>query len=412
MRAFVRIIIFALLANLRTASGNDWPQFLGPFRNGDSGSPLPARAWPKEGPAVIWHKSVGAGFSGPVVSDKSLLLFHRIGDEEILECWDAESGKLKWKTGDPTAYHDDFGFDEGPRATPSTYQSRVYTYGAEGLLRCSDLISGKKVWSVDCQKEFGARKGFFGIGCSPLVESSYLVLNVGGKNGAGIVAFERSTGKVSWKATDDEASYSSPISAELGGGKLILSLTRTELVALEPADGKVIYRFPFSPPIHSSVTAATPLIVGNDIFLSASYDLGAIMLRVENNSPKKIWSGSDILSNHYATCIYREGFLFGIHGRTDPGFSPEASLRCIDARTGKMFWEEKNFGAATLILAGKEMLIMRENGELIRAPAASNRFTPLSRAQVLPNHVRAMPALANGRFFARSKDQLFCLDLN
>ena len=412
MKALGLMTGVALLAQMEIAGGNDWPQFLGPSRNGDSGTPLPAAAWSKEGPRVRWHKPIGAGFSGPVVAGKSLLIFHRLDDQEVLECWEAESGKPKWKNSHPTAYHDDFGFDEGPRATPTVTENQVFTYGAEGFLRCSDLASGQTTWSVDCQKGFGARKGFFGIGSSPLVEARAVILNAGGKNGAGIVAFDRSTGKVLWKATDDEASYSSPVAANFGGRKLILCVTRTELVSLEPAGGKLIFQFPFSPPIHSSVTAATPLLIADDIFLSASYDLGAVMLHVDHDSPRKIWSGADILSNHYATSVYSEGFLYGIHGRTDPGLSPEPSLRCIEARTGKLSWEEKNFGAASVILAGKELLIMKESGELIRAPAASKGYAPVSRAQVLPNHIRAMPALANGCLFARSKDRVFCLDLN
>src|SRR5207249_4785033 len=159
-------------------------------------------------------RKIGAGFSGPVVAAGKLILFHRIDDKETVECLDAEKGMRLWSSSYPTHYRDDFGFDEGPRATPAIAEGRVYTYGAEGVVSCWNLADGKKLWSVDGNKEYGAPKGFFGIACSPLVEGDSVLLNIGGRDGAGIVAFDKATGKVRWKATDQEASYSSPVAAD------------------------------------------------------------------------------------------------------------------------------------------------------------------------------------------------------
>jgi len=121
---------------------------------------------------VVWQKSVGQGFSAPVVAQQKLILFHRLDDKETVECLDAKSGKQLWLFDYPTAYRDDFGFDEGPRATPCIAAGNVYTYGAEGMLHCIDFGTGKKIWSVNAKTEFQAPKGFFGIACSPLVESN------------------------------------------------------------------------------------------------------------------------------------------------------------------------------------------------------------------------------------------------
>jgi len=126
---------------------------------------------------------------------------------------------------------------------------------------------------------------------------------------------------------------------------------------------------------------------------------------------EKPWTSAEVLSNHYATSIHYNGFLYGIHGRTDPGFEPAASLRCVELLTGKLRWEKKEFGAATLTLAGGQLLILTERGELIRAAASPSGYLPSVRAQILPTQVRAHPALADGRFYARSKDKLVCLDL-
>jgi outer membrane protein assembly factor BamB len=413
------------LSALRTAIGvsilvwaasglaSDWPQLLGPTRNGIYSGPELAESWPKEGPAVVWQRQVGQGFSGPAVASGKLVLFHRQDEREVVECLEAGTGKALWSFGYPTAYHDDFGFDEGPRATPTIAEGMVYTYGAEGVLTCCELASGKKLWSVDAKRQFQAPKGFFGIGSSPLLEGNALLVNIGGRNGAGIVAFEKGSGKVLWKATEDEASYSSPVAVIFGSRHLALVLTRSELAAVEPANGEVSFRFPFQPPIRNSVTAAMPVVVGDLIFVSASYGTGAALLHVKQDGRgiEKLWSSDDALSCHYATAIEHDGFLYGIHGRTDPGFEPPASLRCVELKSGKLRWQQENFGAATLILAGRELLALTERGELLRVPASSEGFKTVARVQILPNQARAHPALADGLFYARSKDKLVCVDL-
>jgi outer membrane protein assembly factor BamB len=401
----------ALAGAAASAASSDWQQFLGPTRNGVyAGSDL-AEAWPKEGPRRVWQIETGQGHSGPAVLGGRVILFHRLEDKEIVECLESTTGKRMWRVDYPSSYRDDFGFDEGPRATPAIDDNRVYTFGAEGVLHCADLQTGKKLWSVDCKRDFAVQKGFFGIACSPLVEGNAILLNIGGRDGAGIVAFDKRDGKVLWKATDHKASYSSPITATINGQRYGFFLTLGALVALDPEQGKVLFQYPFTPPIRSSVTAATPVIVGDLVFISASYGAGAVLLKVKTNGPEKVWADDDALSNHYATSVHHGGFLFGIHGRTDPGFEPGASLKCVELATGKTRWQKDSFGAATILLAGDQLLILTERGELIRTPASTEGYKPNARAQILPGQVRAFPALAGGLLFARSKDKLACFDL-
>jgi outer membrane protein assembly factor BamB len=400
------IQLFSFLV-LTHASASDWPQFLGPARDGVYAGTDLADSWPKEGPPVVWRKKVGQGFSGPAVSGGRLILFHRTGDKEAVECLDAGTGKLLWNFDYPTGYRDDFGFDEGPRATPTIAQGKVFTFGAEGSLHCLEFQTGKKIWSINTKTEFGAAKGFFGMVCSPLVEGSAVLLNVGGPNGAGIVAFDQNTGKVRWKATADEASYSSPVAATVNGLRYAFFFTRAGLAALDPDSGRVWFEFPWRSRINASVNAATPLVVDDLVFLSASYQTGAAVLRVKENRVEKIWAADDVLSNHYATSVYSDGFLFGFDGRQEYG----ENLRCVEFKSGKVRWSEDRFGAGTVSLAGTRLLILTETGELVLAPASPDRFKPLARAQLLPKGVRAYPALADGHLYARSKDTLACIDL-
>jgi outer membrane protein assembly factor BamB len=411
LRALKRRVTAAVVFVALLTRAQDWPQFLGPTRNGVYPGNDLAETWPKEGPPVVWQKKVGEGFSGLVVALDKLILFHRIDDKETVECLEAKTGKAIWSFDYPTSYRDDFGFDEGPRATPAIADGRVYTFGAEGALRCLDFVAGTNVWSMDCKTQFRAPKGFFGMACSPLVEGNALILNVGGRDAAGIVAFEKTNGRVLWKATSDGASYSSPVAVTLNGRRSAVVLTRDGLVAADPANGEIRFRFPFTPPVRSSVTAATPLIVGDLIFISASYNTGAVLLKAAQTRVEPIWSGDDALSNHYATSVQHNGFLYGIHGRTDPGFPPGPSLRCVELKTGKVRWSKESFGAATITLAGDQFLALTERGELIRVAATPERFNATARAQIMPAQVRAHPALANGLFYARSKDKLVCVDL-
>ena len=385
----------------------DWPQFLGPDRNGVYADSDLADSWPKEGPPVVWRKKIGQGFSGPAVSSAKLVLFHRLDDKELVECLDTKDGKSLWALDYPAGYRDDFGFDEGPRATPTITGGKVFTFGAEGILHCLDFNSGKEIWNVNTKSRFQASKGFFGMACSPLIEGDAVLLNIGGANGAGIVALDKTSGKLLWKTTEDEASYSSPVAATLHGRRYALFFTRRGLVALDPSNGKVFFDFPWRPRIRESVSAAAPLVIGDQVFLSASYQTGAILLRVKDNGVEKVWSALDALSNHYATSVYHDGFLYGFDGRQEMG----QNLRCIELGSGKVRWSEERFGAGTVTLAGQNLLVLRENGELVLAPASPDGFKPIARAQILPNGVRAYPALADGHLYARSKDTLVCLDL-
>ena len=385
----------------------NWPQFLGPNRDGSYPDDDVADSFPDSGPAVVWEKSIGAGFSNPVVANGRLILFHRVGGNEVVDALDAETGKPVWRFEYPTSYRDDFGFDEGPRAAPVISGGQVYTFGAQGVLHCLQFAGGGKIWSLDTHKEFGVSKGFFGAAGSPLVEGQRVILNVGGSDGAGLVALDKDTGRLLWKATNDGASYASPIMATFGGKPHLLAFTRAGLVGADPATGAIYFQFPWRARSNASVNAATPLVVDDLIFLSASYGTGAVLLRVNGTKLEKIWSGEDSLANHYSTGVYYDGHLYGYHGRQEYG----QSFRAIEVRTGKVRWSEESFGAGTVTRVGNRLLLLRENGELLMIRATAERFDVISRAQILPGTVRAYPALANGLFYARNENTLVCVRL-
>ena len=282
------LVVLTLLAGV-PAAAVDWPQFLGPDRNGVYRGPAIADSWPSAGPKVLWRKQVGAGFAGPVVSAGRLILFHRQGNQEIVESIDALTGAAGWRFAYPTTYRDDFGFDEGPRAAPVVSGGAVYTFGAEGQLHALDFAKGTRLWSEDTMKRFNVPKGYFGAAGSPLVERDRVIANVGGDK-AGVVAFDARTGKVVWTATEDDASYSSGVAATIGGRRSVIFLTREGLLGLDPAKGAVQFQRRWRARQAASVNAATPLVIGDLIFVSAEYGPGAGVLRVNGTTLTELWA--------------------------------------------------------------------------------------------------------------------------
>jgi outer membrane protein assembly factor BamB len=383
-------------------SAADWPQFLGPTRDGV----YPGVAFTGRDPVTIWKNPVGAGFAGPVIAQGRVILFHRLKNRETVESMDVNTGKRIWMFDYETQYRDDFGFDEGPRASPVVSEGKIYTHGAEGMLTCLDVVTGKQVWQVDTRKQFQFPKGFFGVAAVPLVEGDKVILNVGGPRNAGIVAFQKDTGKVMWSATSDEAGYSSPAAATIGGQRHVLVLTRAGLVDLDPADGRVRFRFPWRSRNDASVNAAVPLVIGDLVFVSSSYRTGAAVLKISGNAYTQLWSGDESLSNHYATSVFKDGYLYGFHGRQENG----QALRCVELQTGKVKWSLEDFGAGTVTLVGKDLLLVREGGELAFLPAAPSPSPSMPRMKpLLPGVIRAYPALANGQLCVRNTDTLSCV---
>ena len=385
----------------------DWPQFMGPNRDGVYEGPRLAREWAGESPRELWRQSVGEGFAGPVVVNGRVLLFHRVAGEEILEAFMADTGERVWRYAYPTTYRDDFGFDEGPRSSPVVDAGRVFTFGAQGQLHAVDLETGTGLWNVDTREQFRFSKAFFGAAGTPLVEDGRVLANIGGQNGAGIVAFSASTGDVLWTSTNEEASYSSPIVATFGGVRHAVFFTRNNVVALDPATGRVRFERSWRARIRASVNAATPLVVDDHLFISAQYGTGAGVFRIAGLDLEEVWTSDDVLSNHYATSVYHHGYLYGYHGRQEYG----PSFRAVAFDSGEVAWDTGPFGSGSVTVAGELLVLMKESGELVLAEASSDGFVPVASVQLLPATVRAYPAIADGHLFVRNDDTLLAVDL-
>jgi outer membrane protein assembly factor BamB len=389
----------------------DWPQILGPNRDGIAAADEHLNfKWPSAGPPAVWQAPLGSGFAGVAVKDNRAIAFHRVRNQEVIQCFEASTGKPLWKTEFDTEYVPQVTEDDGPRCVPTIADNHVIVYGSAGALRSLDLKTGNENWSVETHQIYKADEGYFGAGSAPLVVGDRVIVNVGGtRTGAGIVAFSLSDGKEVWKTTSDDASYSSPIVTTLGTKPVVIAITRMNCVALDPASGTALFTIPFGKR-GPTVNAANPVMIQGKLFLTASYGIGAVFGQPSPDRFSELWRSDDLISSQYTTCVSEGGVLFGVHGRQDIG---RPALRCLDPASQKIRWNQPLDAFATLIRADGHLLIVTVGGELIVANTSHDRYEEVARTSIVKPTPRgsALPALSNGLLYARDSDTLKCLDL-
>ncbi len=426
-----------------TRAGEDWPRFLGPRDNGVSGETGLLATWPAKGPPVLWEKTVGTGYSAPSIRGNRLVLHHRLEDQEIVDCFAADTGKPLWSHSYETNFSDPYGYNNGPRCSPLLTTDRCYTFGAEGKLLCLNLETGKPVWLRKTAADWKIPDAFFGVGSTPVLWGRLLIVMVGGEPDAGVVAFDAETGKTVWQNVGKKAwtapngdqldeklaSYSSLIAAQIHGHDHVFSLMRDGLVSLDPADGKIRFSYFFRSNAFESVNAARPVIIGDEVLLSAAYKTGAALLKIKSDGKGfvELWRNQN-LQTHWSTTIQHEGFLYGFSGRHEG----EAKLKCMDLKSGDVVWETDGapadapagnadlvessarfYGRGSALLADGKFIVLGERGLLALVEVNSKEFKEISRVKFagmkFPSW--AAPVLSRKRLYLRCEDHLMCLDL-
>ncbi len=454
MRTAALLIAAALAASPALLLADDWPQFLGPKADDTSVETglldhLPA--------PILWQREIGSGYSAPSVREGILVFHHRLGDEEIVEACEAETGKPRWKATYPSHYVDPFGYNNGPRCTPLLTADRCYTFGAEGVLLCLDLKTGAEIWRRNTADDFHIAEAFFGVGSTPILEGNLLIAILGGQPNSGVVAFDAATGKTVWESVgeknwngapmigwpgaraidwnpDDplyqkQASYCAPVAATIHGQRQILCCTRQGLVSLDPKTGAVNFSYWFRSRQDASVNAMTP-VVQDDLILisSAYYKTGSALLRVraDNHGVTEVWRGLQ-LEMHWSRPVLDRGFLYAFSGRNEP----DARFRCVELATGALKWDRPEgwpnaghsklregepapevYGRGSGILADGKFIVLGETGRLGIFRPNPEKIDEVSHWQVpsLSYPCWAGPVLANRRLYLRSEDHLLCLD--
>lgn len=452
----LRPLFLVLLSLAHAALAEDWPEFMGPRRDQTSAETGLIDTFPAEGPKLVFEKRIGTGYSAPSLRGRIMVVHHRTGGDEIVEGCDAVTGATLWKHAYPSSFRDPFGFNNGPRCSPLLTADRCYTFGAEGVLLCLELASGRVVWQRETQRDWEVPEAFFGVGSSPILEDGRLVVQLGAQPNSGVVAFDAATGKTLWEnvgektwtgvpmtgwpgerlvkwsrsdpAFEKQASYCTPVVATIHGQRHLLVVTRQGLVSLDPQTGAHRFSFWFRARQEESVNAMTPVVAGDLVLLcSAYYKSGSVLLRVppDGRSVEPVWR-SLALEMHWTRPVLVGGYLYGFSGRNEP----DARFRCVEFATGAIRWERteawprgggklrgddapKVFGRGSAILADGKLIALGESGLLGLYRANPERIEELARWQVPPLAYPcwAAPALADGRLYLRDEERVVCYDL-
>lgn len=418
------------------SAGSDWPAFLGPLGTSVSLEKGLIAPWPNDGPKILWTRKLGIGYAMPSISRGKLYHFERVINTARLVCCDPDTGKDLWTFEYPTAYRDRYGYNGGPRCCPVIDGNHVYLHGVEGMLHCLTADKGELVWKVDTAKDFGVVQNFFGVGATPIVEGDLLIAIIGGSppgsddyedfmklagNNSGLVAFDKTTGKVRWRNTDELASYASPMIAAVNGKRTGFAFTRGGLVCFEPATGKVAFNFPWRADILESVNAANPVVVGDKVLISETYGPGAALLQLQDGPPKVLWSDArkpprlKSLMAHWATPIERDGYVYGCSGRHEAN----AELRCIELATGKIMWAQPDLTRTSLLMVDDHFICLGEDGILRLLKVNHKKYDLISETEMLAPTTKtpllrspcwAAPILSHGKLYVRGDDRLVCLE--
>lgn len=441
------LLFLGHLAGLSPAVAEDWPRFLGPRADNTSTETGLLEKFPATGPKILWELKIGPGYAAPSIIGEQLILFHRVGDEEIVQSLHAHTGKPGWRSAYPSHYQDPYGYNNGPRSTPLLTSNRCYTFGAEGKLLCLDLATGRLLWQRDTATDWKIPPAFFGVGSTPVLEGDKLIVMIGGQTNSGIVAFDSQTGKTLWESVgaknwegipmtgwpgerkvqwldwEKQASYASPVAATIHGRRHLLCLMRQGLVSLNPTNGDVHFSFWFRSRANDSVNAMNPVVLDDLILLSGAYQrVGSLLLRLHPDGKTLHEVRRDLsLEIHWTTPVLHQGNLYAFSGRNEP----DARFRCVDFKTGAIRWDRDEswpphstpqppvYGRGSAILADGKLITLGEGGLLGLFRLNPKKDEEISRWQLptLRHPCWAAPVLAGKKLYLRSEDRLICLDL-
>ncbi len=425
------------------ACADDWPQWLGPQRDGIWRETGIVDKFPAGGPTVRWRAPLGGGYAGPAVAGGRVFVTDRVlpegannpndqfkqdavaGKERVL-CFNEADGKLLWTHEYECTYT--ISYPAGPRTTPLVAGGKVYTLGAMGRLCCLDVATGKELWSRELRKDFNIRAPVWGFAGHPLLDGQRLICLVGG-DGSTAVAFDKDSGKEIWRALSaKEPGYSPPMIYEAGGRRQLILWHPEALNSLDPETGKLYWSEPFA--VRVGLSLATPRKLGDRLFITAFYN-GPIMMKLDATKPAAtvLWRGTsnsekdtDKLHSIISTPFLEDGYIYGV--------CSYGQFRCLRADTGERVWEslvpagaadDKNrrWANAFIIKNGDRFFLYNEKGDLIIARLSPRGYEEISRAHLLdPTNsaggrkvVWSHPAFADRCVFTRNDKEIICVSL-
>jgi outer membrane protein assembly factor BamB len=375
----------------------DWPRFRGPRMDGRYDGEI-RTAWPSEGLPLIFRQPIGGGYASFVIVDGRAFTIEQRREREVVAAYELATGREIWTRGWTAEFLETLGGD-GPRATPTWDESRLYALGATGNLAVLDEASGEVLWSRNILEDAGASNLTWGMAASPLIVDEKVVVLPGGESGSSVVAYDKLTGAILWKSLDEPQAYTSPMLVTLSGERQILAVGARRAMGLAVEDGSLLWDHPWA--TNQGINVAQPLIFRESrVFLSAGYGHGAEVVEVEGGESgfrvNSVWSNTR-MKNKFTSSVLHEGHVYGLD---------EAILACVDASTGELKWKGGRYGYGQVLLASGHLVVLTERGELALVEATPERHREVGRFQAIEGKTWNHPAIAAGILMVRNGEEM------
>lgn len=404
-------IVLVSCGMAQPTAAEEWPQFLGPMRNGTSAETGLIQTFPAGGPDVLWRQPLGVGMSSVAVTKGFAVTLFQDETSQYVVAFDAVSGDPRWRT--PVAPAFENGMGHGPRATPTVVDGLVHVLTGEGVLTQLTLAEGKQNWSVDVPASLGGKPAEYGVACSPVVTDGLVIVQAGSPQAA-VAAWELKSGELRWKAGSGKAGYSSPLLATLAGRSQLVVFDASGASGLEPKTGEVLWSFPF--PTDYDCNIATPVQLSDStVLISAGENHGSVVLEISAGSSglaaKPVWSSlgpTSQLRSEWQTPVVHDGYLYGLDNQGSAG--PITNLVCVRLADWTTIWKQNRFGKSNLILADGRLWISTMKGELVLVAASPEGYQEVSRCTLIET-TRQAPVIAHGRLYLRDDHELVCVQV-
>jgi outer membrane protein assembly factor BamB len=385
------------------SSRNYWTNFRGPRRDGKYDEAGVKTNWPASGLPVLWKQPVGVGHASFVVADGKAYTIEQRRSQEVVAAYDINNGRELWTQKWNAEYSDSTG--DGPRATPTWDQGRIYALGATGELRCLDANNGSVIWGKNILTENQAGNLQWAQSASPLIVDDKVVVLPGGSNGKSVVAYNKMTGAPVWKALNDTQAYVSPMLVELGGRRQIVVVSSNRVVGLTPENGKLLWSHPWETDM--GINVSQPIVVDrNRFFISSGYGKGAALVELKGGgdsfTASTIWENKN-MKNKFNSSVLHNGYVYGLD---------EGILVCLDVNTGERKWKDGRYGYGQIILAGNHLIVTSDQGEVALVKASPDAYTEVARFEALKGQTWNYPAIASGRLLVRNSSEMAAYDIS
>jgi outer membrane protein assembly factor BamB len=392
------------------SQGVPWTQWGGPHRNFQTEATGLKDTWPATGPRVIWKRPLGEGYSSPAVENGVLYTMYGKPREEVVLAANAETGATLWEHSTPMTFQSDAPeMGNGPYATPLVAGDRLFTTGVAGRLQCLEKKTGKLLWTQQLWADHHGSRLMYGYASSPIAFRDTVIVPVGGP-GKALMAFQQSDGKVAWSKNDFGNVYSSPLLINVNGLEQLAALMDGAVFAVNPHNGDMQWQVPFK--ASYSIAVSTP-VWGPDnlLFVSSEYGGGAKVIELQRNGSQttatELWSSNRLRLHHGNAMRIGDAIYFSSGGK-----GSQAILSAVDARSGKIHWQERSIEKATFVWADQKLITLDQDGNLMIAHPSPQGFRITAKAPLLTHLSWTPPALVGTRVYIRDRRNMMAVDLS